>query len=174
MSFWPLIFFFKYIYIYKRNRGWLQPPLWPKWGGRTTPFLAKGWLVLRVVEPPPWPKGVVQPPPKGQKKKEKEEWVLVFWGWLDHLQRPGVASLTHIPAVGGGRSHPKPLGVERPTSKDQNLFFFFLAFSHPLSHRGGSTTPKLAMGPLAKNGAVRPPHLGHRGGSKFLLLFFFF
>jgi hypothetical protein len=48
-----------------------------------TSFLAKGVVGanptagLGVVR---MPKGVVRPPPKGQKKKKNEKWVLGFWG----------------------------------------------------------------------------------------------
>ena len=68
-SFWPLIFFFfnflKKIKIEEKkedeNRGWLQPPLWPKWGG----FMPKGGGLATL-------------------KMPKKKWILGFWGWQDH------------------------------------------------------------------------------------------
>jgi hypothetical protein len=77
----------------EENQGWLQPLL-----GRTTPFLAKGWL-----EPPPRPvwgttpmaKGVVQPPLKGKKKKKMDFRLLRVagplprapWRWFGHPKK---------------------------------------------------------------------------------------
>jgi hypothetical protein len=89
----------------KGKSGWLEPPPSQKWGGRTTPFLAKGWLRpphtgrMGVAEATPglwgWsghpgPLGVVRPPRKAKKKKKKknEKMGLGFWGWPDHPQGP--------------------------------------------------------------------------------------
>jgi hypothetical protein len=136
--------------------GWLGQ----KWGGPTTPFLAKGWL-----EPPlrpvwgwsnhPMAKGVVRPPPKAQKKKKKQNkvWVLAFWGWPDHPLGHGVVRPPPDrlwgwlqPPLGqkwGGRSHP-PWPSHPPIS----FPLFFLGFWGWPDHPLGQATPRFPFPPL--------------------------
>jgi hypothetical protein len=124
------------------NRGWLQPPPFPKWGGPATPFLAKGWR-------PPRPRGGPATR-KGQKKKKKGFWTFGGgtgrpppspWGWSGHPQK----SKTHFSfffffgPFGGGQTTPLGLGVVRPpqtgcgggSSHPQfsSFSFFFVQFS---------------------------------------------
>jgi hypothetical protein len=63
--------------------GWLEPPFDQKWGGRTTPFLAKGWPNR------PYGGGRSHPerPKKKKKKKKNEKMGLAgppprAWGWI--------------------------------------------------------------------------------------------
>jgi hypothetical protein len=104
-----------------RNRGGWSHPLPKKWGGRTTPFLAKGW------PKPPQAFGGGPATPKGQKKKKKKKKTkkmgLGFWGWPDHPLGPGGGFGHHLPVVGGGRSHPQALGGGLATLKIPNPFF---------------------------------------------------
>jgi hypothetical protein len=164
-----------------RNRGGWSHPLPKKWGGRTTPFLAKGWPVTPYRpygggRSHPRPLGVVRPPRKAKKKKRKK-WVWDFGGGFGHPLRPEGGVRSHPQALGGGPDHPqnpKPIFFVL-------FFFFFFAF------RGGRTTPKglgwpngrygVAGYPLAKNGVVRPPHFLGKGWlqpPRFLPFFFFF
>jgi hypothetical protein len=123
----------------------MELPFWPKWGGRTTPFL----------EPPPWPvwgwfmaKEVVRSPPKGQKEKKKEkkekkrEWILVFWGW---------SNLLFLFFV----------------------FWPFWVVGPPLGHGGGLTTPRTAVGVAPVVGWLKPS-LGQNGVSTPDFFFFIF
>jgi hypothetical protein len=91
-------------------------------------------------------KGVVRPPSKGEKRKKK---VLVFWGWLDHPQGPGVASATLYGRCSCGRrvaeATPGPWRWSgHPQKTKTHSFFLFLAFwglpDHPFHHEGGLTT----------------------------------
>jgi hypothetical protein len=72
--------------------------------------------------------------------------------------------------VGGGRSHPRPLGVVRPPPKAPNPFFFsfFLPF--------GVAGPPLGWPPPRACWGLRPPHTGRMGHPQnpFSLFFFFF
>jgi hypothetical protein len=77
--------------------GWSHP-LAQKWGGRTTPFLAKGWLWPPHVAGMGWPKpppglwGWSGHPESHQEKKKKNEMGLCRWGWPDHSLRAWVWS----------------------------------------------------------------------------------
>jgi hypothetical protein len=157
-----------------------------KWGGRTTPFLAKGWLRPPHTASMGWPK---PPPglwgwsghPKSHQEKKKMKWVCAVGGGRTTPKGLGVV-------VGGGQSHPKPLGVVRPPPMAQThfVFFFFLG-----GFRGGRTTPK-GLGvasatpyrpygvaeatPWPKRGWFGHPIFGQGGGSshpRFPFFFFF-
>jgi hypothetical protein len=149
--------------------GWSHP-LAQKWGGRTTPFLAKGWLRPPHTAGMGWPK-----PAPG------------LWGWFDHPEshqekkkKKKKKKTKWVCAVGGGRTTPKglgwlrppptttprPLGVVRPPPTAQTHFvFFFFFFSWWLSG-WPDHLPAVWGGrshPLAKKGVVRPPHFWARG-----------
>jgi hypothetical protein len=116
-----------------RNRGGSLPK---KWGGRTTPFFAKGWLrpphigCIGVAEATPRPLGVVRPSQKATKKKKKNGRM----GWLDHPQEPKPIARSFIflffLAFWGGRTTPKGLGVAEATPISFSFFkiFFNLIF----------------------------------------------
>jgi hypothetical protein len=94
-----------------RNRGGSLPK---KWGGRTTPFLAKGWPATPYRpygggRSHPRPLRVVRPPRKAKKKKSKKMG-LGFWGWPNHPQGPGGGFGHPLRPVGGVGSHPQALG----------------------------------------------------------------
>jgi hypothetical protein len=135
--------------------GWLEPPLAQKWGGWTTPFLAKGWLRSPHTAVWGWPKppqafGGGPATPKGhqeKKKKGKNGFELLgvagppprAWGWL----RPPPTAQTHF-----------------------SLFFFFLAFW------GGRTTLKGLE--VASATPIRPVWGGSSHPAISLFFFFFF
>jgi hypothetical protein len=161
----------------------------PKVGGRTTPFLAKGWLRpphtgrMGVAEATPglwgW-SGHPKRPPKKKKKGKNGFWPLGVAG-------PPPRATPLRPAV---RSHPQALGGGPATPKGQNPFppppFFFFGpfgvagpppkawggFGHP--HTAGMGWPKPPLGqkwggpatPLLGRGWLQPP--------RFPILFFFF
>jgi hypothetical protein len=162
-----------------RNRGGWSHPLPKIWGGRTTPFLAKGWSATpyRPYEggrSHPRPLGVVRPPRKAKKNKKMG---LGFWGWPDHPQGPGGG---RKPPPTTGRWCPKPPPGPRGWSghpqRPKPIFpFFFFAF------RGGRTTPKglgwLRPPPYGRYGVAKAtpwPKMGWSGHPDFLLLFFLF
>jgi hypothetical protein len=141
-----------------------------KWGGLTTPFLAKGWPAT-----PYRPLGATL---KGQKKKKKGKMGLGFWGWPDHPQGPRGGFGHHLPVVGGGPATPK---IPNPFF----LFFFFVLGGlsgwpdHPQRSGVASATPIRPVwggrsDPLAKNGVVRPPHFLGKEPPRFPFFFFFF
>jgi hypothetical protein len=127
-SFGPFLIFFLRRNFFKKKEiggGWSHP-LAQKWGGRTTPFLAKGWLRPPHTAGMGWPK-----PPPG------------LWGWSDHPESHQEKKKTKCVCavgggrttpkglgvvVGGGRSHPRPLGVARPPPTAQTHFVFFFFF----------------------------------------------
>jgi hypothetical protein len=97
---------------------------------------------------------------KKKKKKEKKE---LGWlepplcpkvGWPDHpIFGQGVASATPYWLYGGGRSHPRPLGVVRPPQKAQKKkkkkkmgFGLWGWPDHPLGPGGGFGHPLPAVG----------------------------
>jgi hypothetical protein len=103
-------------------------------------------------------------------------------GWPDHpIFGQGVASATPYRPYGGGRSHPRPLGVVRPPrkakkkKKNENMGLGFWGWpDHPQGPRGGFGHPLRPLG-----GVPKPP-LGPRGWSghpqrpKPIFPFFFF
>jgi hypothetical protein len=144
----------------KGKSGWLEPPPSQKWGGRTTPFLAKGWL---------------RPPHTGRMGVAKATPGL--WGWSGHPKRPKKERKKWVLAFGGGRTTPKGMEVAKSTTYGRqgvasdtpgprgwsghpqrpkrilSFFFFFWAFW------GGRTTPKGL-------GWLRPPHTAGMGWPK--------
>jgi hypothetical protein len=101
-----------------------------KWGGRTTPFLAKGWLKPPLMANMGWPKppsslwgwsGHPKRPKKKiiiknkkRKKKERKNG-FGFWGWLQLPPKAQTHSFfffglsrwpNHPQGLGGGRNHP--------------------------------------------------------------------
>jgi hypothetical protein len=178
----------------KRRRfgvGWLKPPLAQKWGGRTTPFLAKGWLNQPYGggRSRPRPLGVFWPPRKAKKKK-KGKMGFGLWGWPNHPQGPGDGFGHPLRPVGGvPKSPPGPRGwfghPQRPKPIFPFFFFFFWpyrvagpppkawgGFGHP--HTAGSVTPWPKMGwsghPISGQGvAPATPR-----DSPFFFFFFFF
>jgi hypothetical protein len=104
-------------------------------------------------------------------------------GWPDHpIFGQGVASATPYRPYGGGRSHPRPLGVVRPPQKAQKKkksgkmgFGLWGWPDHPLGHGGGRSHH------LRPAGGVRshPQGLGWSGHPQrpkpiFPPFFFFF
>jgi hypothetical protein len=170
-----------------RNRGGWSHPLPKIWGGRTTPFLAKGWSATPYRpygggRSHPRPLGVVRPPRKAKKKKKNKKtkkWVWDFGGGRTTPKGLGVAFGHPLRPVGGVRSHPQALGGGPATPKGQNPFFpfFFWPFGvagPPPKAWGGFGHPH-----TAGMGWPKPP-LGQKWGgpatpiSFFFFLFFFF
>jgi hypothetical protein len=86
--------------------------------------------------------GVDEPPPKGQKTKQKKKSL----GWPNHPKGLGDGSTTPRSAVWGGRNHPQALGggsatPKRPRNQKQNKK---LGFESPPNRLYGvvETTPK--------------------------------
>jgi hypothetical protein len=115
-------------------------------------------------------------------------------GWPDHpIFGQGVASATPYRSYGGGRSHPRPLGVVRPPQKAKKkkkktkkigLGFWGWpdhplgpggGFGHPLGPGGGFGHPLPAVGGVRSHpqalGVVRPPP---KSQTHFFRFFFFF
>jgi hypothetical protein len=122
--------------------GQRRPPhYWPR-GCPDHPLGRSG-----VDEPPQSTLGVVRPPPKGQKRKQKKV------GGFGVAGPPPRAWGCFRPPHSADLGVARPLGVIRPPPKP--LFFFFLV-SRPF--RGGRTTPKgLGMVSTTPYGRYRPP-----------------
>jgi hypothetical protein len=137
----------------KGNRGWLWPPHTAGMGWPKPPPGLWGWS------------GHPEKPPR--KKKKKRNGFVPLGGGL------GVV-------VGGGRSHPRPLGVVRPPPTAQThfvffFFFFLVAFrggrSHPQAFGGGFGPPYQPYG-VAE--ATPWPKMGWSSHLFFDFPFFFF
>jgi hypothetical protein len=131
------------------TRGWLQPPPWPIWGGRTTP--------LGFYNPQKAKK------PKNQKKQKNK--TSGFWG---------VAEPPLDRAYGVVKTTPRPLGVVQPPAKPKPFLVFWPFRSGRVILKAdwsGSSTPDRPRGwlPLAKYGVV-----GHPFGQRLLPHLFFF
>jgi hypothetical protein len=149
--------------------GWLEPPVAQKWGGRTTPFSAKGWLRpphtshMGVAEATPGLWGWFGHPERPQKKKQKNGfWPFGVaepppraWGWPKPPPTAGRGCPKPPPSPRGWSGHP-----QRP-KPILSFFFFFVAF------RGGWTTPKGL-------GWLRPPPYGRYRVAPATLPFPFF
>jgi hypothetical protein len=133
-----------------------------KWGGRTTPFLAKGWLRpphtgrMGVAEATPglwgWSGHPERPKKKKKKKRKNAFWPLGVagpppsaWGWL------------RTPLAGRRwwlRPPPCPWGWSGHPQRPKPIFPFF--FGGGGAFWGGRTTPKGL-------GWLRPPPYGRYG-----------
>jgi hypothetical protein len=100
-------------------------------------------------------------------------------GWPDHpIFGQGVASATPYRPYGGGRSHPRPLGVVRPPPKKKGGKMGFGLWGwpdHPLGPGGGFGHPLAAVGGgfghlHALGGGPATP----KGQNPFFPFFFFF
>jgi hypothetical protein len=106
-------------------------------------------------------------------------------GWSDHpIFGQGVASATPYRPYGGGRSHPRPLGVVRPPQKAQKkkkkktkecVLAFGGGWTTPQGHGGGRSHHLRPEGgvrshPQALGGGPATP----KGQNAFFRFFFFF
>jgi hypothetical protein len=113
-------------------------------------------------------KGVVRPPPKAQKKKKKKKKMgfgllgvagppLRTWGWIRPPQKADLGWPNPPPGPWGWSDHPQ----KAKTHFSFFFFFFFLGYwgwpDHPLGHRGGSTTPRPAVGVAPATPDFFPP-----------------
>jgi hypothetical protein len=149
------------------HRGWFDHPLRPL-----------GWLGhhqtgLVVAEPPQWPKGVVEPPPVKEKKKNvKEEGWHKGWsgnplrplGWLGHHQtkKGGIRGGSTTPlGHWGGSATTRPAGlvVAEPPQWPKGV--------------AGPPTVKEKEEKKKKKSGGRPP-LCHPSSFTFFFFFFFF